>query len=111
MKPVVFFSINEGLFLWNGHHGFLVDYLFDNHVAVWSDLPDSTRRRMLFREHTLLFTHSHPDHYSRRHLREYLELYDSGVYGAGIPESNLSPGECGFGESLLELPGFQVYIL
>lgn len=117
MKPVVFYSINEGVFFWNGQHGVMVDYLFDNLVTAWSDMPDSTHRRMLersgefSREHTLLFTHSHPDHYSQKHVREYMQLYSSSIYGTGVPESNLIPVSLGPGEALLELPGCKVFII
>ncbi len=34
--------IRDGLFFWNGQHGVLVDYLFDNLVTAWSNMPEST---------------------------------------------------------------------
>lgn len=117
MKTVVFYSINAGLFLWNGQHGLLLDYLFDNQIAAWSDLPAPAHRRMLersgefSREHTLLFTHSHSDHYSRKYVQEYAQLYSARLYGFGIPESNLNSQCLESGVWLLELPGYRVLIL
>ena len=117
MKPIVFYTINEGLFFWNGQHGLMLDYLFDNTVPAWSDLPDLTHQHMLghagefSRNHTLLFTHSHPDHYSRRYTQEYTAQYISHIYGPGVPESTLTPRPLEPGVSTLRLPGYRVLIL
>lgn len=117
MKLEVEYSINEGLSFWNGNCGILLDYIFDNEVTAWSDMPDICRHRMLTksrefaRNHFLLFSHGHCDHYSKAYMKEYLENYPARVFGIGIAESNLLV-ECPEpGVSLLELEGYRVVII
>ena len=78
MTLEVEYTINEGLSFWDGSNGILLDYVFDNTVTAWSDMPDlcrhrmRTKRREFARPHMLLFSHAHCDHYSRKYMQEYL---------------------------------------
>ena len=114
MKLEVEYTVNEGLSFWNGSCGILLDYLFDDEVTAWSDMPDICRHRMITktrefgRNHFLLFTHAHCDHYSRRYVKEYCETYPYRIYGIGVPESNLPVLRPESGVAVLELEGYKV---
>lgn len=114
MKLEVEYTVNEGLSLWDGSCGILLDYLFDNEVKAWSDMPDICRHRMgtrtreFGRNHILLFTHAHCDHYSQKYVTEYCENYTPRIYGPGIPESNLQVFSPEPGVSVLDVEGYRI---
>ncbi|MBR2562225.1 MAG: hypothetical protein IKE31_08770 [Eubacterium sp.] len=114
MKLEVEYTINEGLSLWDGRCGILLDYIFDNEVKAWSDMPDICRHRMetgtgeFGRNHFLLFTHAHCDHYSKAYVAEYCSIYTPRIYGLGVPESNLPVMRPEPGVAVLEVEGYRI---
>lgn len=114
MKLEVEYTINEGLSFWDGRCGILLDYIFDNAVTAWSDMPDLVRHRMhtktreFGRNHFLVFSHGHSDHYSKKYLREYLEDYPARIFGTGIPESNLQAFSPEAGVQIMEQEGYRI---
>ncbi len=117
MRLEVEYTINEGLSFWDGNYGILLDYLFDNKVTAWSDMPDLCLHRMVTktrefgRSHMLLFSHAHCDHYSAKYVRKYMEDYDAEIYGVGVPESNLPILSMGRGVGILEYAGYRIVLI
>ena len=117
MKLEVEYTINEGVSIWNGSCGALVDYLFFNDIHIWSGMPDVCRHRMLTRsrefgrDHILLFTHAHADHYSPVYIKEYKKLYEPRVFGLGIPESDLPAERPEEGVAVVRAGGYTVVML
>ena len=78
--PSVFYLANAGLYLTDHRTGILVDGLFDPHEG-FDSLPESITAAIIKKESpfnsltTLLFTHTHPDHYSPEKVTSFLRLY------------------------------------
>lgn len=78
--PSVYYLANAGIYLTDRKTGILVDGLFDRYDG-FDSLPESIETAIMERqppfEHltTLLFTHTHVDHYSAHKVSAYLERY------------------------------------
>lgn len=76
----VYYTVNSGIYLWNGTHGLMIDYLFDGGIG-WSGMSEDCVERMRrdlgeFRHpHSLLFSHRHGDHFSAELARAHQEFY------------------------------------
>ena len=102
MDPVIYYTANSGIYIWNGSHGLMIDYLFDGGDG-WSSMLPACLDRMRGRQgeyekpHTLLFTHRHSDHFSEELLLEHSRLYTSDAYClVDLPECGCITGCPGY---------------
>ena len=69
MELQIYHSVNEGLYLWNGTSGLLIDGLHRGREIGFSDTSEQyicmmrQGRSFFAKPNDLLFTHIHEDHY------------------------------------------------
>lgn len=74
MRMSIFYSVNSGVYLWDGKSGVLVDGLHHGPEVGFSETPPILCKQLLRQEGLfahldgLLFTHLHPDHYDRQRM-------------------------------------------
>ena len=76
MELQIYHSVNEGLYLWNGTSGLLIDGLHRGREIGFSDTSEQyicmmrQGRSFFAKPNDLLFTHIHEDHYDQALPRE-----------------------------------------
>lgn len=111
MKTCIFHSVNSGLYFRSETGGILVDGLHDGRSEGFSQMP-SDLTDMLPPIDGLLFTHLHPDHFSRKATADLLNRNPFlSVYGPCLSESNVKAKKLLSGLSEVFLPGASVFSL
>jgi L-ascorbate metabolism protein UlaG (beta-lactamase superfamily) len=118
MKLRIYHTVNEGLYIWNGKSGLLIDALHGGREAGFSATPDRyiqmMRKRQGFfgQSNDLLFTHTHGDHYDPQLVREFLEINpDSSIYAPGLDSSNMQPVVLEEGIGRLQIREYTIYVV
>lgn len=96
-KTRIFFTTNAGLYFCFGKTEILVDGIHDAGTSGFSAMPEEMLRQMdseqgLFAHNgTLLFTHTHEDHYDAERVKAYLEQHPgTAVWGPGLQSRGIS---------------------
>jgi len=75
---MIFYTVNAGLYFYDGESGVLIDGLHEGAKVGFSDMPEILRGQMrrhagyFEKDNLYLFTHEHPDHFSAERLEELL---------------------------------------
>ena len=116
MKLHIFHTVNEGLYLWNGRTGLLIDALHGGVSEGFSDMPEKYKRLMLekksfFRKtNDVLFTHLHDDHYNAELVEQFAKLNPSSFfYGPGLEKNNVSVVESNNRFDYIKIRDYQIY--
>ena len=116
MELQIYHSVNEGLYLWNGKSGLLIDGLHRGKRTGFSDTPERYVRMMrqgtsfFAKPNDLLFTHMHEDHYDQAMVEEFLERYPGRiVYAPGLDKDNIQPVVLEHGIARMQMEDYEVY--
>ena len=96
MELQIYHSVNEGLYLWNGTSGLLIDGLHRGRKTGFSDTSEQyicmmrQGRSFFAKPNDLLFTHIHEDHYDQALVDEFQQRYPGRiVYAPGLDKDNI----------------------
>lgn len=116
MKLRIYHTVNEGLYLWNGRSGLLIDALHGGVSEGFSDMPEKYKKLMMekksfFREtNDLLFTHLHDDHYDAGLVELFAQLNPSSYfYGPGLDKNNVSVVKSDNHFDYMKMRDYQIY--
>lgn len=116
MNTYIFYSVNSGLYLWDGKTGILVDCIHSGPEQGFSAMPVFLEKQL--KEHTglfshvngALFTHLHRDHFQRDGLAKLLDVPEPPqVYGPGLLETSAPVQMLRGGIFWVQFPGAQVF--
>lgn len=115
MKLQIFHTVNEGLYLWNGKSGLLIDALHGGVSEGFSNMPEKYKRLMtekksIFRKtNDVLFTHLHDDHYDAELVGIFAGLNpDSYFYGPGLEKNNTSVVQSNNGLDFMKMRDYNI---
>ena len=114
MNSNIFYSVNCGLFFWNGARGLLVDGIHTGTEQGFSAMPEMLRKNMLLRKgifaHTdnLLFTHQHKDHFDAEQVQNFLGTCSPYVYAPAFPQNNVHISRVSPKVELLKLDQYNI---
>ncbi len=116
MELQIYHSVNEGLYLWNGTSGLLIDGLHRGKDTGFSNTPERYIRMMrqeksfFAKPNDLLFTHTHEDHYDRALVDEFMQKYPKRiVYAPGLDRNNIQPVVLEQGIARMQMEDYEVY--
>lgn len=115
MGVLLFHSVNSGLYLWDGSNGLWVDGIHTGQELGWSSMPSFLLKELElhtgFFAHTngVLFSHFHPDHFSRIGMQTLLNHAPSTrVYGPGLVHGDFPIQQLDRDIYKISFPGIQV---
>ena len=116
MELQIYHSVNEGLYLWNGTSGLLIDGLHRGRGIGFSDTSEQyicmmrQGRSFFAKPNDLLFTHIHEDHYDQALVDEFQQRYPGRiVYAPGLDKDNIQPVVLEHGIARMQIEEYEVY--
>lgn len=116
MQLRIYHTVNEGLYLWNGKSGLLIDALHRGKRLGFSDTPERYiwmmrhEKNFFTKPNDLLFTHLHEDHFDPELVDDFLERYpDRIVYAPGLDRNNVQPVVLEHGIARLQIEEYEIY--
>lgn len=116
MELQIYHSVNEGLYLWNGKSGLLIDGLHRGKETGFSDTPERYIRMMrqgksfFAKPNDLLFTHMHEDHFDQELVDEFINRYPERiVYAPGLDRSKIQPVVLEQGIARMQIEEYEIY--
>ena len=116
MELQIYHSVNEGLYLWNGTSGLLIDGLHRGRETGFSDTSEQyicmmrQGRSFFAKPNDLLFTHIHEDHYNQALVDEFQQRYPGRiVYAPGLDKDNIQPVVLEHGIARMQIEEYEVY--
>lgn len=117
MNLQIYHTVNEGLYLWNGETGLLIDALHRGRGSGFSDTSDVYIRRMeqkksfFQKPNDLLFTHTHGDHYDETLTDCFLKLYPGRhLFAPGLDRNNIQPVVLEEGVARMQMESYEIYV-